>query len=93
MALTYTEAEAALTNAGGDIIQASQVFASAKTNIVAADNKLGNIPTTYAELVATVDANQADPAWAALKLRMDKIVADYLTAKAGTAGARTALEL
>jgi len=95
MAVTFTQVEASLTNAGGDIIKARQTYERSEAGVTQADNILGTLGTTYAEVIAEIDTQAAalpnDTAWQNLKSRLDKIVAERATLKTTTAAALAAL--
>ena len=95
MAVTFTQVEASLVNAGGDIIQARQVYERAVAFVTQADDVLAALATTYAEVIAEINAQAialpGDVAWQNLKSRLDKIVAERGTLKTTTAAAKAAL--
>ena len=91
MAVTYTQAEAALANIRDAVIAARQRFDTAKSNIVRSDTELANLATTYAEVMDAIDNAPDTGAYALLKDRKAAIVSEGAALKSDTAAARTAL--
>jgi hypothetical protein len=95
MAMDYSGVVLRLANVASDIDTQRQRFNSAVQAITAANNVLGNMPTTYAEVLAAVDAgvaaNPADRGWLNAQADKDHFVADFLALKAEVQAAVDAL--
>jgi len=90
---TFCEIEEALANVRGDIVNARQLRDRSVQQIGQANASLGNIPATYGAVIDAIDAAAgSDAAYAALKLRKDKMVAEYVTLKAEVQAAVDALD-
>ena len=90
---TFCEIEEALANVRGDIVNARQLRDRSVQQIGQANASLGNIPTTYGSVISAIDAAAGtDPAYADLKLRKDKMVAEYVALKAEVQAAVDALD-
>lgn len=89
---TFCEIEEALANIRGDIVKANQLLVRSVQQIGQANASLGNIPATYGSVISAIDALAgSDPAYAALKLRKDKMLAEYQVSKAEIQAAVDAL--
>lgn len=88
--MTYTQIEAALDNVRNDIIAARKRFADGKLSIQQADNALGGIPTTYAQVISAINAGSG-AAYDVLKARQAEMVAEFQALKGETAAAVAAL--
>jgi len=86
MAVTYSQADVALTEIASGINQNSNGLVSAKQQISSAVSNLAAMPTRYAEVLAAIDAAAAamptDTAYKNMKARKDKLVADFTALKA-----------
>jgi len=81
--MDYAQATVKLDNVAGDIDQATTRLDAAKAAIAAVNAALGNLPTTYAAVIAACNDNEAvSTAWAAKKASKDQLVADYQVVKA-----------
>jgi len=86
---TFCQIEQALLNAAADIVKSRQRYDQANQATSAADNVLAGLATTYAEVIAEVQARAAanpdDPAWVLLDNRLAKYIAERNDLKAATA--------
>lgn len=93
--MDFTGARARLDNVVQDIEQARTQYEGAVAAIGAANNLLGNLPTTYATVISTIDAgaaaNPTDAAWQTAKAEKDLHVGDFAALKAVVQAAVDAL--
>ena len=93
--MDFSGAKVRLANVASDIDSQRQRFASAVASVTACNNVLGNMATTYAEVITAVDAgataNPDDVAWTTAKVEKDRYVADFMALKAEVQAAVDAL--
>ena len=91
---SYCQCEDGLTSARTDMARARGLHGSASNQASQADATLAAMGPSYAEVVATInDAVTADPsdtAWAVLKARVDKVLAERTDLKGTTEAAKLA---
>jgi len=93
--MDFTGARARLDNVAQDIERARGQHEGAVAAITAANNTLGNLPTTYSAVLAVINAgaaaNPTDAAWLTAKAEKDLHVADFQALKAEVQAAVDAL--
>lgn len=79
---TYSEVKAGLDEIAGAVREARNVMARAKSSAALASSHLGELATTYADVVATVQAYGAgNAAEAAAKAELNKLIVEYQALK------------
>lgn len=93
--MDYCDLEVRIDNLISDIVSASGRFTSGKGQIVQADNELGSLNGTYAEVVSEINAqaaaNPSDDGWKNLQSRMDKAIEHGQNLKTAVAVIRAAI--
>jgi len=77
-----SDIKSAISNIAADIARARQQSTQAKSSLIGENNRLANMPTTYAEAIVAIDAGAAahpdDPAWLGWQAEKDLFVAEFL---------------
>lgn len=92
MAATTSQVKAGLDDIATTIRNARASMSQAKARMTSAKNELASLPTTFATVIAQVDAYTPADAWETLQqTEKAKLAAEFTALQAAAAAAETAL--